>query len=129
MSLLVKNEPNYILVATSCAYAAPAIAAYLHNEFLLSQLCSLLIITSIQYHGNPSRISFLLDQFAIYMFVLKALYVNFTGFCGILAYAVFIHYGPYNHHLTHHPHYIIASLWHGSLHIIPAVAVTGHFLI
>jgi hypothetical protein len=129
--MYLANEPNYILVASSLSFALPCITAYLHENYLTAQISSLLMLTSIQFHGNPSLLSFLLDQSMIYLFVLQSGYTAYlVGFYGIMCslllniYGVFIYYGPCRNRFIHHPNHYIASMWHGSLHVFPAIALS-----
>ena len=59
------KEPNYILVASGATFVVPAVVSYTHQQYLISILCSLLAMTSVQFHGNPSSLSFYLDQATI----------------------------------------------------------------
>ena len=127
MYLFRARDPNYILVASSLAFAVPSLVAYTHEQYLTSQICSLLMMSSIQFHGQPSLLSFLLDQLMILLFVVRGIYVGYLlGFYGLLVaaflngYSIFIYYGPWSHSFAYHPNYYIGSLWHGSIHVIIA---------
>ena len=132
MQLFRAREPNYILVTSSLAFAVPSLVAYTYGQYLTSQICSLLLMSSIQYHGQPSQLSFLLDQLMILVFVVRGIYVGYLlGFYGLLVaaflngYSIFIYYGPWSHSFAYHPNNSIASLWHSSMHILIAFTYAG----
>jgi len=131
MKLFRAREPNYILVASSFLFAVPSLVAYTHGQYLTSQLCSLLLISSIQYHGQPSLLSFLMDQLAICLLILQGIMdayrIGLTGFIvlGIVnGYSAFIYYGPWSHYFVYHPNIYISSAWHGTIHIMVAGSFT-----
>jgi hypothetical protein len=124
------TKPNYMMIISSLSLIFPAIICYMYNQYLMSTFCAMLTLTSVQYHGNPGLLSFLLDQIMIGVVVIHG--INLACQIGFLAllmtllfdsYCIFIYYGPYSNRLTYHPNEIIGNIWHGSMHVILAFAI------
>ena len=88
---------------------------------MTSQICSAIAITS--FHGNPTFLSFYLDQIAIGLLAANSIYLlsflsvyAYVGAVGLSLYAAYVYAGPHADQLAYHPDPIIASLWHGSIH-------------
>ena len=123
-------NPNYVLTTSSLCFIFPSIICYLYNQYLMSTLCAMLMLTSIEHHGNPSLLSYILDQIMIQLVVINVHYLayqlGFWTICRILllkSYCIFIYYGPYADRFVFHPNKIIGDLWHASMHIFLAFAI------
>jgi hypothetical protein len=123
MAPFLATEPNYILVGTSSLFLVPCLLAYLQGQYMTSQICSAIAITSMQFHGNPTFLSFYLDQIAIGLLAANSIYLlsflsvyAYMGAVGLSLYAAYVYAGPHADQLAYHPDPIIASLWHGSIH-------------
>ena len=124
------TQPNYILVASGTAFVVPAVVGYLHHRYLTSILCCMLAQSSVQYHGNPTPLSFLIDQAAIAAVFWNTVWMAYElGVWGIVAsallksYALFIYCGPCSNRFAYHPNLVIGSLWHGSIHVVTAAGI------
>jgi len=130
MPLFRATEPNYVLVASSLSFGAPAVVCYCYGQYLMSTLCAMLMMSSVQFHGNPALLSFLVDQTMIGLIVIGVLALLYQlGPWALLVallfkgYCIFIYYSPYREQLTYHPNRTIADLWHGSMHVLLALAI------
>ena len=132
MVLFKATKPNYTLVATSLSFGIASILCYLHNQYLLSTLTAMLMLTSIQFHGNPALLAFLLDQTMIGAVICTGFVIMWP--LGLTAlslalmfkcYCIFIYYGPYRDSLAYHPNQQIADVWHGSMHVVLALLIAG----
>ena len=130
MPLFRATEPNYVLVASSLSFGAPALVCYFYGQYAMSTLCAMLMMSSVQFHGNPALLSFLVDQTMIGAVVVGILVLLYQlGPWALLvallfkAYCIFIYYSPYREQLTYHPNRTIADLWHGSMHVLLALAI------
>jgi hypothetical protein len=126
------REPNYILVGTALFFVIPCILAYRVKQYAISICCLLILASSIVFHQNPTEFTFWFDQVMIVVFTLivgrmvlkKSLWLLLAIVC-ILAYAYLIYYGPLNSACARHPDKTVSSLWHGTLHIIPACGLSA----
>jgi hypothetical protein len=126
MPLFRATEPNYVLVASSLSFGAPALVCYCYGQYAMSPLCAMLMMSSVQFHGNPALLSFLVDQTmigAVVVGILVLLYQLGPWALLFKAYCIFIYYSPYREQLTYHPNRTIADLWHGSMHVLLALAI------
>ena len=124
------TPPNYILVTSGTAFVVPAVVCYLHHRYLTSILCCMLAQSSVQYHGNPTPLSFLIDQAAVATVVWNTVWMGYElGLWGIVtsvllkSYALFIYCGPCSKRLAYHPNLVIGSLWHASIHVVIAAGI------
>lgn len=131
-SYFTARKPNYILVGTSLFFILPCILAYMVKQYAISICCFLILASSVAFHQNPTEFTFWFDQVMIVVFTLivgrivlkKSLWL-LLAIVGILAYAYTIYYGPLDSVCTRHPDRTVSSLWHGTLHIIPACGISA----
>jgi len=130
-SYFTAREPNYILVGTALFFIIPCILAYRVKQYAISICCFLILASSVAFHQNPTEFTFWFDQVIIVLFTLivgrmvltKNLWLLLAIVC-IIAYAYIIYYGPLDSVCARHPDKTVSSLWHGTLHIIPACGLS-----
>lgn len=125
------REPNYILVGTALTFMIPYAVGYFRGYYIAALACLLILISSVAFHQNPTHLTYWTDQVMISLFILMGGILAFQkstwlllAILGFLVYAVLIFYGPLESVCAYHPEPVVASLWHGSLHIIPAIGIT-----
>ena len=131
-SYFTATEPNYILVGTALFFVIPCILAYNVKQYAIAICCVLILASSIAFHQNPTEYTFWADQIMIGLFILivgrivlkKNIWI-LGVMIGLLAYAYLIYYGPLASVCAYHPDRTVASLWHGTLHIIPACGLSA----
>jgi hypothetical protein len=121
-----------MLVGTALTFMIPCIVAYTVKQYAISLCCLLILISSVAFHQNPTHVTYWTDQLILVLFVLVAGSIIFKkspyillAIAGFLAYAYLIFYGPLESVCAYHPDRTVASLWHGTLHIIPACGLTA----
>ena len=129
-SYFTARKPNYILAGTALFFGIPCILAYAVKQYAIAICCGLILVSSVVFHQNPTEYTFWFDQVMIIVFTLivgrmvlkKSLWLLMVIVC-ILAYAYLIYYGPLDSVCARHPNRTVSSLWHGTLHVIPACSL------
>ena len=123
--------PNYFLVTSALFFIIPCIAAYRAKQYFVSLACFMILVSSVAFHQNPAPFTYWADQLTIVIFAMAVSILAFKknpwfllAIVLFMAYSFLIFYGPFASTSTHHPDRTVSSLWHSTLHILPACGAT-----
>lgn len=68
------DAPNRVLMLTSLSYLMPMLAALHSNALYAAIACGNLVVTSVIYHMTKDIHYFWVDQVAVYLYVVAAVY-------------------------------------------------------
>lgn len=131
------DAPNRILMASSLMYMLPMLAALKMNSIYTAAVCGNLVVTSFIYHMTKDVNYFWVDQVAVYLYVVAAVYESFFKrkmlhqiiVAAVSVYAITIyHYGYLNQCYIWDSDCSLSSAHHAGMHIISALAGAITFL-
>jgi hypothetical protein len=129
--------PNPILMASSLAYLIPMIAALQSNAFYAAVVSANLMVTSVLYHWSKDPHYFWVDQVAVYLYLVAAVYESFfkgktshqilVAVMGVYATCVY-HFGKAHECYVWDTDCSVATQHHAAMHMVSAVAGSTLFL-
>lgn len=131
------DAPNRILMLSSLCFLFPMMTALHSNAVIAAVAAANLTVTSVIYHMTKDVYYFWVDQMAIYLYVVAAVYeAFFTGkvfhqvVVGVLCiYSISLyHYGYMNTCYIWDTDCSLSSAHHAGLHVVGALAGAITFL-
>jgi len=123
--------PNLHLAASSFSYILPCLVAFYYSNYITSIGCAFMVLTSVYFHTQKTIPSYLIDQCAILIIIIRSFFDAFAGtYLSILitminhVYNYVIFFSPWRKHCTYHPDYATSTFFHSTLHTIPAIVIT-----
>ena len=118
------------LALTGSLFSLSGVVAYQYNNYSTAYLSFLLSLTSIWYHLQRSRASYIIDQIAIYSVILKTLLDGYIGgvpgtiiTITINTYNYIIFFSPYSTYCCHHSSIHIGDRWHMTIHLFAVLGI------
>lgn len=127
----MRERPNPILALSSLAYLFPMVAALHSNAMYAAVASANLVATSVIYHSTKDRYYFWVDQVAVYLYVVAAVYEAIFKrkmFHQILVAIMSVYSTCIYHYGYMHTCYIwdtdcsTSTQHHAALHIVSALA-------
>ncbi len=132
------DAPNRVLMLSSLSFLMPMMAALYANAMYAAVAAANLMVTSVIYHMTKDVYYFWVDQVAIYLYIVAAVYEVFFKrkmfhqiLVGMLAiYSTCLHhYGYMNTCYIWDNDCGLSSAHHAGLHFVSALAGTLAFLV
>lgn len=119
--------PNYFLVTSALFFIIPCIVAFRVKQYFVSLACFMILVSSVAFHQHPVPFTYWADQLMIVIFAMAVSILAFKKnpwflLCIVLfiTYSFLIFYGPFAPDAAQHPDRTVSSLWHSTMHILPA---------
>ena len=116
------------LALSGSLFSVSGLVAYQYENYITAYLSYILAITSIWFHQSRSRLSYTVDQIALYSVFLRSFFDGYNGsipgmfiFCTINTYNYIVFFSPYSTHLCWHP--VTGNQWHMTIHLFAVLGI------
>jgi hypothetical protein len=116
------------LALSGSLFSISGLIAYQYHNYTTAYLSYFLAMTSIWFHESRSRLSYTVDQIALYSVVLRAFLDGYSGgvpgtllVLSVTFYNYIIFSSPYSTYLCWHP--VTGKQWHMTIHLVSVLGI------